>query len=87
MSNLRMSNRLEDYPPGVQCLLKDAMWHFEQLDLLEREFRAWQTAQGETEVTAVHAVNAQGQEVGLFTPLGHPVPWTLRTLVTAVLPD
>ena len=47
MSNLRMSNqtKLEDYPPGVQCLLKDAMWHVEQLDLLEREFRAWQAAQ------------------------------------------
>ena len=77
MSNLHTGNqmRLEDYPPGVQCLLKDAAYHLEQLDLLEREFRAWQAAQGETGVTAVHAVNAQGQEVELFAPRGHPEPW------------
>lgn len=66
--------RLEDYPPGVQCLLKDAMWHLEQLGLLEREFRAWQTAQGEARSTTVHVVNPQGQEVELFAPPDRPLP-------------
>lgn len=42
-----MANKLEDYPPGVQDLLKQAGYHLEQLDLLEREFRAWQAAQVE----------------------------------------
>jgi len=78
MSNLRTSNqtKLEDYPPGVQCLLKDAMWHVEQLRRLKLEFRAWQAAQGETGTAAVHVVNSQGQEVEMFAPRGHPESWT-----------
>jgi len=36
---------LSDYPPGVQDLLKWAGYHLEQLDKLEREFRAWEALQ------------------------------------------
>jgi len=39
---------LEKYPPGVQDLLRWAGYHLEQLELLEREFRAWEAGQGET---------------------------------------
>ena len=38
---------LSDYPPGVQCLLKDAAWHVEELYKLKLEFEAWQAAQAE----------------------------------------
>ena len=74
MSNLHTGNqtRLEDYPPGVQCLLKDAKRYLEQLGLLEREFRAWQAAQGETGTAAVCIIDAQGQEIELFAPLDRP---------------
>lgn len=77
MSNLRTGNqvRLENYPPGVQDLLKWARHHLEQLAILKREFRAWQAAQGESGVTVVY-VNSQGQEVEIFAPRGHPEPWT-----------
>jgi len=61
--------RLQDYPPGVQDLLTWAYHHSEQLAILEREFRAWQVAQGETGIAAVCIVDAQGQEIELFVPL------------------
>ena len=56
-----MKKILEDYPAGVQCLLKDAAWHLEQLDDLEREFRAWEEARSWPK-------DAPGPEVLLSTP-------------------
>ena len=71
--------KLEDYPPGVQCLLKDAAWHLEQLAILEREFRTWQTAQGKP------------GEIELFTILDRSLPMipiaTEKPLYPVVLPD
>ena len=64
----------EDYPPGVQCLLKDAMWHMEQLTLLELEFRAWQVTQGETKATGARVVDSWGREIELFAPPVTPDP-------------
>lgn len=60
--------RLQDYPPGVQDLLTWAYHHLEQLGRLEREFRAWQAAQGETGTAAVCIIDAQGQQIELFAP-------------------
>jgi len=71
--------KLEDYPPGVQDLLKWAYHHLEQLDLLEREFRAWQIDQGETEITTVYIIDSQNREIKLFAPPGHPEPWAPAT--------
>ena len=44
-----MRERVEDYPAGVRNLLEWARYHLEQLDILEREFRAWEAAQVEAE--------------------------------------
>lgn len=40
-----MYRSIKDYPIGVQDLLRWAGYHLEQLDKLEREFRAWEQAQ------------------------------------------
>ena len=47
---------LNDYPPGVQDLLRWAKFHLEELDKLELEFREWQVAQESTLSTEVIAL-------------------------------
>jgi len=37
-----VSDKLEDYPVGIQLLLKEAWETVRKLEMLETEFRAWE---------------------------------------------
>jgi hypothetical protein len=55
-----MRKRMNDYPVGVQDLLRWAGYYLEQLDGLEREFRAWEQAQdiGRVQVVTLETAGA-----------------------------
>jgi len=40
-----MRQRLQDYPPGVQVLLRQAGELIERLDRIEKDYRAWQASE------------------------------------------